>query len=217
MKSIILVRHGESWWNREGRLTGWTNIGLTPEGEMEAISAATKLINNGYIPEKAFCSYLDRSYRTLEIMLGALSLKNIPVERYWQLNENHYGQLQGMLKEDVYRIHGKEMAELWFSSYEIAPPPIEPHDVRNPCYNHVYSNIATENLPIGESYSELATRVISCWKENILPALNFYDCIMVVAHGNSLREIIKEWCQIDKNMIFKINLASASPVILHID
>lgn len=217
MKSIILVRHGESWWNREGRLTGWTNIGLTPQGEKEAISAATKLIINGYIPEKAFCSYLDRSYRTLEIMLGTYNLDGIPVERYWQLNENHYGQLQGMLKQDVYQIYGKERAELWFSSYEIAPPPIEPEDFRNPCNNYIYSNIAKENLPLSESYSDLSARVIPCWKENILPALNFYDCIMVVAHGNSLREIIKEWCQIDKSLIFRINLASASPVILHID
>ena len=217
MKSIILVRHGESLWNREGRLTGWTDVGLTPLGEIEARSAAERLIINGYKPDKVYCSYLERSYRTLEIMLDIYNLKDLTIKRCWQLNENHYGQLQGMRREDVYKIYGREKADLWLSSYNCAPPALEHYDKRNPSNDPKYANISAESLPLTESYSDLSARVLNCWNEQILPNLDNHDCIMVVAHGNSLREIIKDWFRIGETNIFRINLASASPLILNIN
>lgn len=208
------MRHGESQWNRENRLTGWTDIDLTGKGVEEASLVAESFKRDSITIDKAYCSFLCRTEKTLKIILESCGLNNISVERSWRLNENHYGVLQGMYRNMVGEVYGKKQADAWLSSYNCPPPPLTSDDIRNPRNEVLYKDIPKELLPLSESYNDLSKRVIPYWEECIIPSLKDYDTILVVAHGNSLREILKHLYNIPENDMFKINLSTANPVIL---
>jgi len=214
MKRVILIRHGESVWNRDKRLTGWTDIDLSERGVEETRIAADYLIKSGYHFKKAYCSYLRRAEHTLEILIERYGQGDIALERSWRLNENHYGLLQGMYRDEVALVYGEEKAKAWLASYNSAPPPVTLDDMRNPHNDPLYEGLDNEPLPLSESYADLSRRVVPYWRDIILPSSEQYENILVVAHGNSLREILKYQYKIDDKEIFRINLASATPVIL---
>ncbi len=213
-KRIVLLRHGESQWNRDNRLTGWTDIDLTDKGMDEAHHAAGFFIRNGFHFDKAYTSFLKRANHTLRIILKDCGQTDIEVERSWRLNENHYGQLQGLYRREVEEIYGKTSAGLWLGSYNCPPPPLADDDLRNPRNDDMYKDVPRELLPLAESYEELSRRVIPYWESNILPSLDNCDTILVVAHGNCLREILKHLYNIPETELFKINLHSADPVVI---
>ena len=208
------MRHGESQWNRENRLTGWTDIDLTNKGKEEARLAAEYFMKNGFHFDKAFCSFLCRAENTLRIVLENCGQSAIEIEKSWQLNENHYGKLQGMYRNQVGKIYGRKYADLWLKSYYCAPPPVDADDIRNPSNDKLYRDIPQEQLPLSESYHDLSKRVIPYWENNIIPSLNKCDEVLVIAHGNSLREILKHIYHIPEKELFKRNLLPANPIVI---
>jgi 2,3-bisphosphoglycerate-dependent phosphoglycerate mutase len=215
MKQIILMRHGESQWNLENRLTGWTDIDLSGKGVKEATLIGESFKRNRIIIDKAYCSFLRRTERTLKIVLDGCGLSNIEIERSWRLNENHYGVLQGMYRNQIEAVYGKESAAMWLGSYNCPPPPLASEDIRNPRNEELYKNVPKDLLPLSESYNDLSKRVIPFWENNIVPSLKNNNTILVVAHGNSLREILKHLYGIREKDMFKINLPTAQPFILN--
>jgi len=216
MKRIILLRHGESQWNREKRLTGWTDIDLTDQGVQEARLVAESFKKDRITIDKAYCSFLRRTERTLKIILESCALNDICIERSWRLNENHYGVLQGMHRNMVKEIYGIEQAEAWLNSYNSPPPPLTTDDIRNPRKDALYKEVPEELLPLSESYNDLSKRIVPYWEDCIVPSLKENDTILVVAHGNSIREILKHLYDISEYKLFKINIPSALPLILDI-
>lgn len=213
-KRIVLLRHGESQWNRDNRLTGWTDIDLTGNGMEEAYHAADFFIKNGFHFDKAYTSFLKRANHTLKIILEDCGQTDIEVERSWRLNENHYGRLQGLYRSQVEEIYGSTSAGLWLASYNSPPPALSEDDIRNPRKDEMYKDVPREQLPLAESYEDLSKRVIPYWEDSIVRSLKDCDTILVVAHGNSLREILKHLYNIPERELFKINLHSADPVVI---
>ena len=191
MKSIVLLRHGESVWNKENRFTGWTDVDLTEKGVAEAYRAGNLLKEKGYVFNKAYTSYLKRAVKTLNCVLDRMDQDWIPVEKSWRLNEKHYGSLQGLNKSETAQKYGDEQVLIWRRSYDIAPLPLSEGDPRNPRFDIRYKDVPDKELPRTESLKDTVERILPYWKEVIFPTLRTADQILVAAHGNSLRGIIK--------------------------
>lgn len=217
MKRIVLLRHGESQWNRENRFTGWTDVDLTDRGVEEAVEAGVLMKENGFRFGKVYTSYLKRAVKTLNVVLDQMDLDWIPVEKDWRLNEKHYGALQGLNKSETAAKYGEEQVQIWRRSYDIQAPALSPEDPRNPRVDLRYKDISDAELPITESLKDTVERILPYWKKDIFPALKKYDEILISAHGNSLRGIIKYLKDISDEEIVKLNLPTAVPYVFEFD
>lgn len=212
MAQLILVRHGESVWNAAHRFTGWQDIDLSETGIREAHRAAQLIQADGLNPEIAFSSLLTRAIRTLALMLDDLERLWIPVEKAWQLNERHYGDLEGKDKREVSREFGEHQVALWRRSYHVSPPPLSMDDPRHPRFDPRYRNWDPAQLPVGESLEQTQARVLPYWRSRLIPALSERGCVLVVAHGNSLRSLIKELDGVGDEAISQVNVPTGIPI-----
>lgn len=217
MKKIVLLRHGESTWNQENRFTGWTDVDLTEKGVAEAIKAGDLLKEKGFQFEIAYTSYLKRAVKTLNCVLDRMNLDWIPVEKNWRLNEKHYGNLQGLNKAETAEKYGDEQVLIWRRSYDIAPGVLAEDDPRNPRHEIRYKDVPDNELPRTESLKDTVDRILPYWKETIFPNLKTADQILVAAHGNSLRGIIKYLKNISNEDIVHLNLPTAVPYVFEFD
>ena len=217
MKRIVLLRHGESLWNKENRFTGWTDVDLSDKGIAEACKAGDMLKEAGFSFEAAYTSYLKRAVKTLNCVLDRLNEDWIPVEKSWRLNEKHYGSLQGLNKSETAQKYGDEQVLIWRRSYDIAPLPLSEDDPRNPRFDIRYKDVPDKELPRTESLKDAIERVMPYWKCIIFPTLTCKDNLLVVAHGNSLRGIIKHLKEISDTDISNLNLPTAVPYVFEFD
>lgn len=217
MKKIVLLRHGESAWNKENRFTGWTDVDLTEKGVAEATKAGQLLSDKGFHFDKAYTSYLKRAVKTLNAVLNNMNLDWIPVEKSWRLNEKHYGQLQGLNKAETAEKYGDKQVLIWRRSYDIAPHPLAEDDKRNPRFEDRYREVPDAELPRTESLKDTIDRIMPYWQCVIFPNLKKVDEILVVAHGNSLRGIIKHLKGISDEDIVSLNLPTAVPYVFEFD
>ncbi len=218
MKNIILLRHGESIWNRENRFTGWTDVELSDRGVQEAMRAARMIEAEKLDIRHAFCSVLRRSIRTLDIVLEGIGRSWVTVEKSWRLNEKHYGSLQGLDKRQTAERYGEELVKLWRRSYDVAPRPLDPEDPHNPAFDLRYADVPAEELPLTESLRDTSRRALPYWHCVIMPALR--ACagdVLVVAHGNSLRAIVKHLKKISDTDIASLNIPTAQPWLFRFD
>ncbi|MDR1224893.1 MAG: 2,3-diphosphoglycerate-dependent phosphoglycerate mutase [Tannerella sp.] len=217
MKRIVLLRHGESVWNLENRFTGWTDVDLTEKGITEAVKAGDLMKKEGFAFEKAYTSYLKRAVKTLDCVLDRMNLDWLPVEKSWRLNEKHYGALQGLNKSETAQKYGDEQVLVWRRSYDKAPMALETDDPRNPRKEIRYKGIPENDIPLTESLQDTVNRILPYWKETIFPSLQQADQILVTAHGNSLRGIIKYLKNISDEDIVHLNLPTAVPYVFEFD
>jgi 2,3-bisphosphoglycerate-dependent phosphoglycerate mutase len=217
MKRIVLLRHGESVWNKENRFTGWTDVDLTEKGLQEAKKAGEIMLKEGFSFDKAYTSYLRRAVRTMSAVLETMCLCWIPVEKDWRLNEKHYGALQGLNKAETAIKYGEAQVLLWRRSYDAAPDPVSEDDRRNPALDPRYKKVPKENLPRTESLKDCIARAVPYWQNVILPSLKENDSLLVVAHGNSLRGIIKHLKNISDEDIVNLNLPTGVPYVFEFD
>lgn len=217
MKKIVLLRHGESLWNKENRFTGWTDVDLSEQGIKEAIKAGDLLKEKGFVFDKAYTSYLKRAIKTLNYVLDEMDLDWIPVEKSWRLNEKHYGALQGLNKSETAAKYGDKQVLIWRRSYDIPAPALSPEDARNPRFDRRYQDVAPTMLPSTEALKDTVERILPYWKKEIFPSLQVADQILVTAHGNSLRGIIKYLKNISDEDIINLNLPTAIPYVFDFD
>ena len=217
MKRIVLLRHGESVWNRENRFTGWTDVDLTEKGMHEAAKAGDLLKERGFNFDKAYTSYLKRAVKTLDVVLDKLNQDWIPVKKSWRLNEKHYGDLQGLNKAETAAKYGDEQVLIWRRSYDIAPHALAEDDPRNPRFEIRYEKVPNMELPRTESLKDTIERMMPYWKCVIFPSLKVANELLVVAHGNSLRGIIKHLKHISNADIVNLNLPTAVPYVFEFD
>ena len=217
MKRIVLLRHGQSAWNKENRFTGWTDVDLTDEGIAEAIRAGRVLRAEGFTFGKAYTSFLTRAIRTLGCILHEMDAAWIPVEKTWRLNEKHYGVLQGLDKSRTAAAYGEQQVRLWRRSYDIAPDPLPEEDPRNARFDPRYAEVPDAELPRTESLKQTIERILPYWQCVIFPSLRRYDSLLVVAHGNSLRGVIKHLKQLSDTEIIALNLPTAVPYVFELD
>ena len=214
---LVLVRHGQSTWNLENLFTGWTDVDLTEQGRAEAAEAGRLLAAEQLRFDVAFTSVLRRAIRTLWIVLDTMDLMWIPVERSWRLNERHYGALQGLDKAQTVALHGAEQVKVWRRSYDIPPPPLAPDDPRHPRFDARYAALAPADLPATESLKDTLTRVVPCWSQRIAPQLSAGRDVLVVAHGNSLRALVKMLDGMSEAAIVEFNIPTGVPIVYDLD
>lgn len=217
MKRLVLLRHGESEWNQKNLFTGWTDVDLTEKGKQEATKAGKLLKEQGYQFKLAFTSYLKRANKTLSYCLDAMDLDWIPVQKSWRLNEKHYGALQGLNKAETAEKYGEEQVLVWRRSYDVPPEPLAKDDPRSPLLDPRYAGITPSDLPLTESLQDTVARIIPYWECVIKPALQEKGEILVAAHGNSLRGIVKHLKGISDSEIVKLNLPTAVPYLFEFD
>lgn len=217
MKKVVLLRHGESVWNKENRFTGWTDVDLSEVGVQEAVLAGKTLKENGFCFEKAYTSYLKRAVKTLNQVLDVMDLDWIPVEKSWRLNEKHYGMLQGLNKAETAAKYGDEQVLIWRRSYDIAPAPLPQDDPRSPRKDIRYNELKDSEVPYTESLKDTVDRIVPYWQNVISKSLKDHNQIIVAAHGNSLRGIIKYLKNISNEEIIKLNLPTAVPYVFEFD
>lgn len=217
MKKIVLLRHGESMWNKENRFTGWTDVDLTEKGMAEAASAGEKLKAAGFTFARAYTSYLKRAVKTLNIVLDHMDLDWIPLEKSWRLNEKHYGVLQGLNKSETAQKFGAEQVQLWRRSYDVAPDALKDDDPRSPKNDPRYASVPDAELPRTESLKDAISRAMPYWHDVVFPALKQADCLLVCAHGNSLRGIVKYLKNISDADIAALNLPTGVPYVFEFD
>src|SRR4030042_508274 len=211
MIKIVFVRHGESVWNLENRFTGWTDVDLSPRGVAESHETADVLKREGYTFDIAFTSVLKRAIRTLWIILDDMDLMWLDVYRSWQLNERHYGALQGLNKKEMADKFGLEQVQQWRRSYDVPPPPLKPDDPRHPKNDSRYADVPTNLLPATESLKLTLERVLPYWNDAIVPTLKEGKRILVSAHGNSLRAIVKPLDSVSDKDIVNLNIPPGIP------
>ncbi|MBV8403516.1 MAG: 2,3-diphosphoglycerate-dependent phosphoglycerate mutase [Gammaproteobacteria bacterium] len=214
---LILVRHGQSVWNLENLFTGWTDVDLSAQGRAEAISAGKELLRAGLEPRIAFTSVLKRAIRTLWIMLDEMDRMWIPVERSWRLNERHYGALQGLDKAQTTAQHGEAQVKIWRRSYDIAPPPLPADDRRHPRFDPRYAGMDPGELPASESLKDTLARVLPFWNARVAPELRAGGDVLVVAHGNSLRALVKMLDGVPDDEIAELNIPTGVPLLYELD
>ena len=217
MKKVVLLRHGESVWNKENRFTGWTDVDLSELGVQEAIAAGKLLKENGFLFEISYTSFLKRAVKTLNQVLDVMDLDYIPVYKTWMLNEKHYGMLQGLNKAETAAKYGDEQVLIWRRSYDIAPTPMEMDDPRSPRQDIRYFGLEDHQIPLTESLKDTVERIVPYWEQYIFKSLYDYDQIIVAAHGNSLRGIIKHLKEISDEEIIKLNLPTGVPYVFEFD
>ncbi len=217
MKRLILLRHGQSLWNLENKFTGWTDVDLLDQGIKEAHRAGKLLKSEGYSIDAAYTSLLKRAIRTLWIVLDELDLMWIPVHRSWRLNERHYGALQGLNKSDMVEKYGFEQVQIWRRSYDIPPPALAETDSRHPSCDRRYSHLQKEELPCTESLKDTLNRVLPYWNETIVPQLMAGKNILISAHGNSIRALVKHLDNISDEDIAGLNIPTGIPLVYELD
>lgn len=217
MKRIVLLRHGQSIWNKENRFTGWTDVDLTDEGVDEAVRAGRLLHEAGFAPGAAYTSCLRRAVRTLDCVLEEMDRTWIPVEKSWRLNEKHYGMLQGLDKRETAEKYGEQQVLAWRRSFDTAPDPLPENDERNPRFDERYAEVPDIYLPRTESLKQTIERIMPYWHCIVFPSLMHCDDLLVVAHGNSLRGIIKHLKGISDEEIVSLNLPTAVPYVFEFD
>ncbi len=217
MIKLVLIRHGESKWNEENRFTGWTDVDLTHKGGAEAHDGGRLLRDAGYVFDLAYTSVLKRAIHTLWIVLDELDLAWIPVEKSWRLNERHYGALQGLNKAETAAKFGEEQVKLWRRSYDVPPPPLDPADPRFPGHDPRYAGLADEDLPRMESLELTVRRFLPYWHETIAPTLRSGRRVLIVAHGNSLRALVKYLDGISDDDIVGLNIPTGVPLVYELD
>src|SRR6476619_1509132 len=217
MKKIVLVRHGESAWNKENRFTGWTDVNLTEKGIEEARAAGRLLKNEGFDFDFTFTSVLTRAIRTLNLALEEMDRLWLPVEKDWRLNERHYGALQGLNKAETAQKFGEEQVLVWRRSYDIPPPALEPGDERDASRDPRYRDVPRDRSPMSECLKDTVARVVPYWKERIAPRVARGERVLVAAHGNSLRALIKYFDDMSDEAIVKENVPTAIPLVYEFD
>ena len=210
---LVLLRHGESTWNLENRFTGWTDVDLSKNGENEAKKAGVLLSDNNFDIDLVYVSYLKRAIRTLKICLKQLEMINNEPIYHWRLNERHYGSLQGLNKSDTAKKYGDEQVLLWRRSYDIPPPKMDENDKRHPKHDRLYKEIDNQKLPNSESLKDTLDRVRPLWINQIVPQIKNGKSIMIVAHGNSLRAIVKILKKISDKDIICLNIPTGIPYV----
>ena len=213
MKTLVLIRHGESTWNRENRFTGWVDVGLTDRGVQEAVQAARALSENGYAFDVAYTSVLKRAIKTLWIVMEEMDLMWIPVHRSWRLNERHYGALQGLNKTETAERFGLEQVMIWRRSYDIPPPLLAKEDERYPAKDPRYASLQPEQIPLTESLKDVVARLLPYWHESIAPAIQEGKRVLIAAHGNSLRALIKFLDKLSDEKIVELNVPTGIPLV----
>lgn len=217
MYKVVLIRHGESVWNKENRFTGWTDVPLSEKGLSEAVAAGRLLKAEGYCFDKAFTSVLKRAVKTLWCVLEEMDLMWIPVEHSPKLNERHYGALQGLNKAETAQKYGDEQVKLWRRSYDTRPPLLEHDDPRYPGNDVRYASLADSEIPEGECLKDTVARVVPYWNETIVPEIKAGKKIIVAAHGNSLRALVKYLDNISDEDIIALNIPTGVPLVYELD
>ena len=213
MKRLVLLRHGESTWNKENRFTGWTDVDLNEKGMEEARAAGRLLKQDGFTFDVAYTSVLKRAIRTLWIVLDALDQMWIPVHRHWRLNERHYGALQGLDKAQTAAKFGEEQVHVWRRSYDVPPPALAPDDSRSPARDPRYAGLSRQDLPLTESLKDTVARVVPYWNETIAPAIRAGQRVLIAAHGNSLRALVKHLDGVSDQDIVGLNIPTGIPLV----
>jgi 2,3-bisphosphoglycerate-dependent phosphoglycerate mutase len=214
---LILVRHGQSTWNVENLFTGWTDVDLSPLGCEEAAQAGKELLAEKLEPHIAFTSVLKRAIRTLWLILDVSDRMWIPVERSWRLNERHYGALQGLNKAQTVEQHGEAQVKIWRRSYDIPPPPPDLNDPRHPRFDPRYAGIDARLLPATESLKDTLARVLPFWESRVVPELRAGRNVLIVAHGNSLRALVKMLDGMSERDIVEFNIPTGIPILYELD
>jgi 2,3-bisphosphoglycerate-dependent phosphoglycerate mutase len=217
MHRLVLLRHGESTWNRENRFTGWTDVDLTDKGREEAREAGRLMEAEGYTFDIAYTSVLKRAIRTLWIATDEMDLLWIPVEKSWRLNERHYGALQGLNKAETAAKHGDAQVKIWRRSYDIPPPPLDPGDPRLPARDPRYAKVPRELLPLTESLKDTVARFLPYWHETIAPSIKAKNRVLIAAHGNSLRALVKYLDNVSEAEILELNIPTGIPLVYELD
>ena len=217
MSKVVLLRHGESTWNKENRFTGWTDVDLSAAGREEAKKAGQLLARDGYTFDVAYTSVLKRAIRTLWGVLDEMDLMWIPVHRSWRLNERHYGALQGLNKAETAARHGDEQTTIWRRSYDIPPPPLTSDDPRHPRHDRRYARLDPGELPLTECLKDTVERFLPYWHETIAPAIRSGERVLIAAHGNSLRALVKYLDAIPDDRIVSLNIPTGIPLVYELD
>ena len=217
MYKVLLLRHGESTWNKENRFTGWTDVDLSEKGLQEAKSAGQVLRAGGYSFDVAFTSVLKRAIRTLWVVLDEMDLMWIPVHRTWRLNERHYGALQGLNKAETAAKYGDAQVKIWRRSYDVPPPALETTDPRYPGSDPRYRNLAPADLPVTECLKDTVARFLPAWHEMIAPTVKTGKKVIIAAHGNSLRALVKYLDNISEGEIVELNIPTGIPLVYELD
>ncbi|MDR3112720.1 MAG: 2,3-diphosphoglycerate-dependent phosphoglycerate mutase [Elusimicrobiota bacterium] len=217
MYKIVLIRHGESIWNMENRFTGWTDVDLSEKGKEEALKAGEILKKEGFSFDLAYTSVLKRAIKTLWSVLSELDLVWIPVIKSWKLNERHYGSLQGLNKSETAQKYGDEQVKIWRRSYDIAPLPLQETDDRYPGKDLRYAAIDKDGLPLSECLKDTVARVVPYWENEIAPQIKSGRKIIIAAHGNSLRALVKFLDNISDENIINLNIPTAMPLVYELD
>jgi 2,3-bisphosphoglycerate-dependent phosphoglycerate mutase len=213
MYKLVLLRHGQSTWNLENRFTGWTDVGLSEQGYAEAHSAGKLLKEEGYVFDLAYTSVLRRAIQTLWIALEEMGLEWIPVINAWQLNERHYGALQGLNKAETAQKFGDAQVKIWRRSYDVPPPALEPGDERHPKFDPRYASLTAEQLPATESLKITLERVLPYWHSTLAPTIKSGKRVLIAAHGNSLRAMVKYFDNISEAEITELNIPTGIPLV----
>lgn len=214
---LVLLRHGESAWNQENRFTGWTDVDLTEKGLAEAHEAGKLLKANGFTFDIAYTSVLKRAIRTLWITLDEMDLMWVPVIRTWRLNERHYGALQGLNKAETAKEYGEEQVKVWRRSFDIQPPALKTEDPRYPGHDPRYADLSDSELPKTECLKDTIERFLPYWEETIIPTMKTGKKVIIAAHGNSLRALVKHLDHISDNEIVSLNIPTGMPLVYELN
>lgn len=217
MKKLVLLRHGESTWNKENRFTGWTDVDLSPKGIEEARAAGRQMLTDGYLFDVAYTSVLKRAIRTLWLALDEMDLMWIPEYKTWRLNERHYGALQGLNKLETVQRHGEEQVKIWRRSYDIRPPALNPNDERAPHRDPRYASLRSEEIPLTECLKDTVERVLPYWNETIAPAVKSGKRVLIASHGNSLRALVKYLDKVPDDKIVGLNIPTGIPLVYELN
>ncbi|MCL6546810.1 MAG: 2,3-diphosphoglycerate-dependent phosphoglycerate mutase [Bryobacteraceae bacterium] len=217
MYKVVFLRHGESIWNKENRFTGWTDVDLSEKGIEEAREAGRVLKREGYVFDIAYTSVLKRAIRTLWLVLDEMDLMWIPVIRDWRLNERHYGALQGLNKSETAAKFGEQQVKIWRRSYDIPPPALEKTDPRYPGFDPRYKDLSEAELPLTECLKDTVARALPCWHNRIVPDILAGKRVLVAAHGNSLRALVKYLDNISDQDIVELNIPTGMPLVYELD
>jgi 2,3-bisphosphoglycerate-dependent phosphoglycerate mutase len=217
MFKLVLLRHGESTWNQENRFTGWTDVDLTETGVAEAKAAGALLLREGYDFDVCFTSLLKRAVRTLNLSLEAMDRLWLPVHKAWELNERHYGALQGLNKAETAAKFGEAQVLEWRRSYDVRPPPLERSDARFPGHDRRYAALSPAQLPTTECLKDTVARVVPYWSNVVAPAVRRGERVLIVAHGNSIRAFIKHLDGVSDEAIVGLNIPTGRPLVYELD
>jgi 2,3-bisphosphoglycerate-dependent phosphoglycerate mutase len=217
MKKVVLLRHGESTWNKENRFTGWTDVDLSEKGLAEAHEAGQVLKREGYVFDVAYTSVLKRAIRTLWTALDELDLMWIPVHHSWRLNERHYGALQGLNKSETAEKFGEAQVKIWRRSYDTPPPVLEKTDPRYPGSDPRYQSLTEQELPLTECLKDTVARFLPYWHETIAPAIRSGQRVVIAAHGNSLRALVMYLDSVSEKDIVELNIPTGMPLVYELD